>query len=106
MVDQHETPDKLIGSIPFGSVRQPRIRAQDTIPFGSLKPETTTTVKPDIGEKLTIPYGSLQPSGRSPVAQTQPPATADCTAFAAIEPEEVNEGYRPDSPLKTSSTAS
>jgi hypothetical protein len=71
MSEQDETPDKLIGSIPYGSLRQPtRMRAQDTIPFGSLKPDTTTTVMPDIGEKLTIPYGSLRPNAPAPVAQT------------------------------------
>ena len=70
MADQNETPDKLIGSIPHGSVRQPRIRAQDTIPFGSLNPNTVTTVMPDTGEKLTIPYGSLKTTAPAPVAQT------------------------------------
>lgn len=71
MSEQDETPDKLIGSIPYGSVRPTnRIRAQDSIPYGSLKPNTVTTVMPDTGEKLTIPYSSLRPDAPAPVAQT------------------------------------
>ena len=70
MAEHDETPEKLIGSIPYGSVRQPRVRAQDSIPYGSLNPNTVTTVIPDTGEKLTIPYGSLQPNAPAPVAQT------------------------------------
>ena len=70
MAERDETPDKLIGSIPYGSVRQ-RIRAQDSIPYGSLKPNVTPTVLPD-GEKLTIPYGSLKTTAPAPVPQTTP----------------------------------
>lgn len=80
MADQDETPDKLIGSIPYGSSRQgPRIRAQDTIPFGSVGPNTTSTVMPDIGEKLTIPYGSLKTTSPAPVAQTPSQPTSQQT---------------------------
>jgi hypothetical protein len=71
MSQQDETPDKLIGSIPYGSVRPAnRTRAQDSIPYGSLKPNTVTTLMPDTGEKLTIPYGSLRATAPAPVAQT------------------------------------
>ena len=53
----------------------PQIKAQDTIPFSSLRPKITNAVMPDIGEKLTIPYGSLKTTAPAPVLQTpsQPP---------------------------------
>jgi hypothetical protein len=45
MSEQDETPDKLIGSIPYGSVRPAnRIRAQDSIPYGSLQPNAPAPV--------------------------------------------------------------
>ncbi len=53
----------------------PRIKAQDTIPFGSVRPNITTTVMPDIGEKLTIPYGSLKTTAPAPV-QSPPQPTS------------------------------
>ena len=46
----------------------------DSTPYGSLKPNIVTTVITDVGEQLTIPYGSLKPNAPAPhpVAQTQP----------------------------------
>jgi hypothetical protein len=60
MKEPIETPERLIGSIPYGSLK-PNAMAKDSIPYGSLRP----------GAPAQIAQTSQT---QQPVNQTPPPA--------------------------------